>query len=68
MGNPLNRRTARTLHMRLSLAKQSFDRVFGDYEPPDETYSADVQRALENALDKTEALIGHLTPKPLVAE
>lgn len=68
MGNPLKRRSARTLHMRLSVAKQSIDRVFGDYDPGDDTYAADVQRALENALGKTEALIGHLTPKPVIAD
>jgi hypothetical protein len=69
MGNPLKLRTARTLHDKLSDYKLRVDRVFGDYDPGEDSHEANVQRALENALDQTEALIGHLAkprrmPKP----
>lgn len=65
MGNPLKRRIARSVYRKLLDAKASIDLAFGDYDVTDETHSSDVQRALEGALDKTEALIGHLTPKPV---
>lgn len=64
MGNPLKLRTAKMLHSKLLDYKLRVDKVFGDYDPGDDTYEGDMQRALENALDKTEALIGRLTPKP----
>lgn len=64
MGNPLKLRTAKTLHRRLMDQKDRFDQVFGDYEAGTDTGSGNVQRALESALDQTEALIGWLTPKP----
>jgi hypothetical protein len=63
MGNPLRRRTAVTLHRKLLDHKKRVDQVFGDYDVDDDTHASHVQRALEHALDQTEALIGHLTPR-----
>lgn len=62
MGNPLKLRTAKMLHSKLLDYKRRIDQVFGDYDPGDDTYEGDMQRALENCLDKAEALIGRLTP------
>lgn len=64
MGNPLKLRTVQTLHRKALDYKLRVDQVFGEYDPGDETYEGDVQRALESLLDATEAAIGHLSPKP----
>jgi len=63
MGNPLKLRTIKTLHTKVLAYKLRVDRVFGEYDPGDDTYEGDVQRAIENLLDKLEAAVGHLTPK-----
>lgn len=38
--------------------------LFGDYDPGQESYEADVQRALESLIDAAEALQGKLRPRP----